>query len=122
VVVLSNTAQSVDDIGLHLLDATFPLQPLPKAHVAITLDEDALEKFVGVYDLAPTFAITIARAGAQLTAQATGQGTFPIFPEGRSEFFAKVTELTITFSYDAGGAVTGLILHQGGANNVAKRR
>ena len=122
VVVLSNTAQGVDDIGLHLLDAAFPLQPLPKAHTAIMLDEVALEKFVGIYDLAPTFAITIVRAGAQLTAQATGQGVFPIFPEAALEFFAKVTELTITFTNDAGGVVTGLVLHQGGANQSAKKR
>jgi CubicO group peptidase (beta-lactamase class C family) len=29
IVVLANTANSVDDIGLHLLDASFPLSPIP---------------------------------------------------------------------------------------------
>jgi D-alanyl-D-alanine-carboxypeptidase/D-alanyl-D-alanine-endopeptidase len=122
VVVLSNTSQSVDDIGLHLLDATFPLQPLPKPHAAIMLDEAALDKFIGMYDLAPNFTITIARTGAQLSAQATGQGAFPIFPEGKSEFFAKVTELTMTFTYDESGVVSGMVVHQGGANNAGKKR
>ena len=65
VVVLSNTAQTVDDIGLHLLDPFFPLQPLPTQHAAITLDEAALDTFVGLYDLAPNFVITIARSGAK---------------------------------------------------------
>jgi D-alanyl-D-alanine-carboxypeptidase/D-alanyl-D-alanine-endopeptidase len=107
---------------LNLLDATVPLQPVPKPHTGIMLDEAALETFVGIYDLAPNFAITVVRVGRQLTAQATGQGAFPIFPDAPSEFFARVTELTITFTYDAAGVVTGLVLHQGGANNAARRR
>jgi D-alanyl-D-alanine-carboxypeptidase/D-alanyl-D-alanine-endopeptidase len=121
VVVLSNTARGVDDIGLHLLDAAFPLQPLPKAHIAISLPEETLQRFVGEYQLAPNFVITIVRSGRQLTAQATGQGAFAIFPERDSEFFARVTELTISFTVDTSGAVTGLVLHQNGANNPATK-
>jgi D-alanyl-D-alanine-carboxypeptidase/D-alanyl-D-alanine-endopeptidase len=121
VVVLSNTSNGVDEIGLHILDPSFPLPPIPKPHTEISLPGTTLQKFVGEYQLAPNFVITIARVGAQLTAQATGQGAFLIFPERDTEFFAKVTELTVTFTTDASGSVTGLVLHQGGANRSAQK-
>jgi serine-type D-Ala-D-Ala carboxypeptidase/endopeptidase len=39
-----------------------------------------------------------------------------IYPESELEFFYRVVDAQITFETDGSGGVTGLVLHQGGAN------
>lgn len=122
VVVLSNTAQSVDDIGMHLLDASFPLAPVPKQRTAISLAADVLDRYLGTFAITPAFALTITREGTQLYAQATDQPRFALFAEKEDEFFLKVVDAQVSFTKDSTGAVTGLVLHQNGANMKAVRK
>ncbi|MGA3185819.1 MAG: serine hydrolase [Bryobacteraceae bacterium] len=128
VVVLANasTAAGVDDIGLHLLDAKAPLLTgaafaSPKERKAIAVDPKLFDKYVGRYQLAPTFTITITRESDHLFAQATGQPKFELFAEGEKEYFLKVVDAQITFEVDASGVVNQIVLHQGGQNAPAKR-
>ena len=121
VVVLSNSAVSVDDIGVHLLDTRMPLTKTPVARKEIALPAEALERFVGAYPLAPTFTITITRNGDRLLAQATGQPQFPLFAEANTKFFLKVVDAQIEFETDSTGAVTALVLVQNGARQRAPR-
>lgn len=67
-----------------------------------------------MYQLAPTFALTITREGASLYGQATGQPRVQLFAEAPTEFFLKDVDAQITFEKDPAGKVTRLILHQGG--------
>jgi CubicO group peptidase (beta-lactamase class C family) len=117
VVVLSNasTKMGIDDIARHLLDATFPLSEPPKPHTEIQADPKTFDAFVGRYELAPNFILSISRGGDNLYAQATGQGRFPIFPEAERQFFAKVADIQIVFAEDS------LTLRQNGAETHAKR-
>src|SRR5262249_50544800 len=87
----------------------------------ITVDPKLFDGYIGQYQLAPNFILTITRDGARLFAQATGQGKFEIFPEGEREYFAKIAELQITFETDGQGRATSLILRQSGASLLAKR-
>lgn len=123
VVVLSNTftGAGVDDIGMHLLDPNFPLQPAPREHKEVPIDPKLLDLYVGQYQLAPNFVLTITRGGDQLFAQATGQAKVPIFAESDHGFFYKVVDAEITFETDTSGQAIGLTLHQNGANVPAKR-
>ena len=123
VVVLSNTftAAGIDDIGMHLLDSHAPLLPPPKEHKEITVDPKLFDAYLGQYQLAPNFILTITREGDKLFAQATGQPKFQIFPESEREFFLKVVDAQITFETDSTGRATSLTLHQNGANLPAKR-
>jgi CubicO group peptidase (beta-lactamase class C family) len=123
VVVLSNTftAAGIDDIGMHLLDSHVPLLPPPKEHKEIAFDPKLFDRYVGQYQLAPSFILTVTREGDQLFAQATGQPKVQIFPESEREFFLKVVDAQITFETDSTGRATGLVLHQNGANMPAKR-
>lgn len=123
VVVLSNTSTiaGVDDIGLHLLDSTFPLMQPPKQHHEVKVDPAILDRYAGHYELAPTFVITVTRNGDHLFAQATGQPNFEIFAEDDRHFFYKVVDAQITFEVDATGRATSLVLHQNGANVPGKR-
>lgn len=119
VVVLTNSSQSVDEIGVHLLDSAVPI---PTFRTAITLPGEALERYLGVYELQPGVTITITRDGSQLLAQITGQPSYPVFAEAVGEFYYKVVDAQLSFGTDSSGVVTGLVLHQGGRNMPATRK
>jgi hypothetical protein len=123
IVVLSNTftGAGVDDIGMHLLDSHVPLLPAPREHKEITLDPKIFDGYVGRYQLAPNFILTVTREGDQLFTQATGQAKVQVFPESQKDFFLKVVEAQITFETDSSGRATSLTLHQNGHDMKAKR-
>jgi CubicO group peptidase (beta-lactamase class C family) len=123
VVVLANafTVAGVDDIGMHLLDARSPLMAPPKVHETAEIDLKLFDGYVGRYQLAPNFILTVTRESDQLFLQATDQPKFAIFPEGPRDFFMKAVDAQITFVPDAQGRATQLILHQNGKDMPAKR-
>ena len=124
VVVLSNSANDIDDIGLHLLESKYPLAKLEptKERTAIKLDPEIYDAYVGEYELAPSIAITITKEGESLYAQLTGQPSFEIFPESETKFFLKVVDAQLTFVKDEKGQVTHLVLHQNGIDQRAMKR
>ena len=114
VVVLSNASISVDDLALHLLDATNPLAPPPKQHTVARVDPAVFDRIAGRYELAPNFVLAVRREGDRLFAQATGQGIAEVFPEGEYEYFYTIVDAQLSFRHDGAGNVTGVVLHQGG--------
>ncbi len=122
VVVLSNSVDSIDDIGLHLINSGFPLTEPPPERAEIDLDAAILEPYVGEYALAPEFIITITVEEDLIYAQATGQQKFRIYPESDTRFFFKVVDAQISFDLDDAGAVTGLVLYQNGRVMPAPRQ
>ena len=118
VVVLTNSPESIDDIGLHLLDSTRALVPV---RIAVALAPATLDEYVGSYPLAPTFALAVTRDGDRLTVQATGQPAVRLWASAPDEFFLKVVDAQISFTRGADGKVDGLILHQGGRDQRAPR-
>lgn len=123
VVVLSNmsTAAGGDDIGRHLLDPSFPLVAPPKERKEIQLAPAMLERYVGRYEIAPQFILTVTREGGRLFTQATGQQKVEVFSESERDFFLKVTDAQITFNLDASGPAASLVLHQAGRDVPGKR-
>jgi CubicO group peptidase (beta-lactamase class C family) len=94
--------------------ATRTNEPLPSTPVEIQVPLDLLRRYVGDYQLAPGFVLTVTLEGQQLMSQATGQQKVQIFPTSESEFFLKVVNAQISFVTDASGNVEKLVLHQGG--------
>jgi CubicO group peptidase (beta-lactamase class C family) len=92
-----------------------------KEHKEIQVDPKIFDGYVGNYQLAPNFSITITRAGDHLFEQATNQPKLEIFPESDKDYFLKVVDAQITFVTDAQGRATELILHQSGADQHARR-
>ncbi|GAB1857099.1 hypothetical protein MHTCC0001_19350 [Flavobacteriaceae bacterium MHTCC 0001] len=96
-------------------------KPEPKAKKEIAVPVDILKKYIGKYQLAPNFIITIELKNNQLFAQATAQPQFQIFAEDEDTFFLKVVEASIDFNKDDNGNLTSLTLHQSGQHMEGKK-
>ena len=127
VVVLSNVnGMAPDMMGDKLLDVVLG-KPVMLANElkAVPIAKDELAKFVGIYDLAPTFSITFAVANDGLTAKGTGQPAFPLIyigmTDGHPRFFAPPVGAEIEFIPDASGAFASIVLHQSGHDTPGKR-
>ncbi len=97
------------------------MPPPPKEHKEVAIDPKLFDGYVGTYQLAPNFTITVTREDDHLFLQATGQSKFQVFPEGNRDFFLKVADAQVTFVTDSTGRATELVLHQGGVDQHAKR-
>ena len=124
VVVLTNSSQEADDIGLHLLNPEASLKVFKPYELAksVPVDGAILDKHVGKYELVPGLFMTITRENNQLKGQVTGQPAFPLFAKSMNEFFFKVVDAQITFNSNAEGTATeSLTLHQNGQNIPGKK-
>ena len=123
IVALSNasTNAGADDIGLHLIDARFPLE-IPEGSARETaVSAKVLDGYVGRYRLGQTSVVTIAREGDQLYAELTGQPRAAIYSKSEREFFYKIVDAQISFQVDAQDQTTALVLHQNGRDQTANR-
>jgi CubicO group peptidase (beta-lactamase class C family) len=119
VVILANSTDDIDDIGVHLLDPAAPVRQTPRP---VVVDTPVLDRYVGRYRLAPTFVIEVTRVGGALFIQATGQSRIRIFPSSDHEFFLTAVDARITFVPGAAdGPAASLILHQNGVDQTAPR-
>jgi hypothetical protein len=73
------------------------------------------------FQIAPTSILTVTREGAQLSAQITGQPTFPIYADSDQEFHWQVVPARVTFSGNDNGLAATATIHQNGADIVAIR-
>ena len=93
----------------------------PKERSQVKVDPAILRGYVGNYQLAPHFFLTVTMEGNQLVTQATGQPKFLIFSESSRDFFVKEFDAQLTFVPDSQGRAVEVILHQGGQDHHAKR-
>ena len=96
-------------------------KPLPTPRKEAVVDPKVFDRYLGEYELAPGFTISIVKRGERLFSLATGQPEVEIFPESETRFFLKVVDAQVEFVLDASGRATGLILHQGGQDLPAKK-
>jgi len=114
VVVLSNVAFPVDDIGWLLVKP-------PLEHTEVKVDSRLYDSYVGNYQLQPDFVLTVSREDDRLFTQMTGQRKIEIFPESDRDYFLKAFDAQITFVTGDKGRATELIMHQNGFHFHAKR-
>lgn len=121
-VVLGNSTQSNDALGIAMIDGTVTIPALPPMKPTVALDSAAVARFIGDYQLTPQFIISILpRAGGKLNLQATGQVALRLYPSSPTEFFLSEVEASITFELDPAGNPTALVLHQNGRDQRAGR-
>jgi len=122
VAVLSNAANPVTDIALHLIEPSIPLKNLAAMRaVAVPVDAKTMAQYVGTYRLAPQFDIAIRLRDGKLYAQATGQGEFELFGKSDSVFFARITPLEIAFEELKDGKAMRFQITQRGSTRPATR-
>ncbi|MEX0272534.1 serine hydrolase [Leptolyngbyaceae cyanobacterium UHCC 1019] len=123
IVVLSNSENDVNDIGLHLLEPRYPLAKHhpPKQRQAIPVDPNLFDAYVGRYEIASDFILTITKERDLFYAQATGQSQVELFAETETQFFITEVDAQITFIRDSQGPVKHLLLHQAGQEITAPK-
>jgi len=122
IVLSNNDAVNATSVGRDLLAVYYgQAYTVPAPRTVAKVDPAVFDPYVGKYELAPGFVITVSREGSSLMSQAMGQGKFELFPESETKFFAKVTELTVEFGKGGDGKITHFTLTQGGRVQQAKR-
>jgi len=92
-----------------------------KQRTAIAVDSSILKQYIGEYELAPNFILSMTLENGKLMTQATGQPKFEMFAEKENFFFLKVVDAQVEFTKDANGKTDKLILHQNGRDMPAKK-
>jgi D-alanyl-D-alanine-carboxypeptidase/D-alanyl-D-alanine-endopeptidase len=118
VIVLANSTDGVDDIGLHILESNYKLAAVPKV---LKLSPDILDKYVGNYELQPGYIFTVKNEKNKLMVQLTGQESYPVFATSETKFFYTVVDARLEFVNDNKGKVKSLILDQNGVKKEAKK-
>jgi len=95
-------------------------KPVP-THFEINLPAEQLQKFIGEYELAPGFSITVTLESGHLMGQATGQPKFELFAEAPNKFFLKVVDARVEFIVEPNGPVNRMILYQNGEHEGKKK-
>lgn len=121
VIVLSNSAHDISDIGLHLLDRRLPLAVLDPLPTLADVDPLIYGDYVGDYELAPEFILSVTQEDDILFVQATDQLKLPVFPSSETEFFYTIINAQITFFRDEQGMVSHLVIRQNGVENTARK-
>jgi CubicO group peptidase (beta-lactamase class C family) len=116
IIVLSNVNGNAPDEIAGRLASVMHNQPvvLPSERKEVAVPVATLARYVGVYQIAPKFALTIALQGDHLTAQGTNQPSAPIFASSPTRFFSRAVDAEIEFVAGPSGKVDHLVLYQGG--------
>ena len=120
VFIVANSSTPLTEIALHLIDRRHSIAPreLPKV---VAVAADLLARYAGTYKLNDQMNIIVRVNTDKVTAQATGQGEFEIFPESDIRFFAKVAPIAMTFGEITEGKAGSFLLEQNGAKLTARR-
>lgn len=94
-------------------------EPIPTLE-KIYLDDSITNKYVGKYELAPNFMLSIFKEKDQIFIQATGQNRIEIIPFEENKFRLVDVDAKLTFNLDENGIVTSLTLHQEGDSEAKK--
>jgi hypothetical protein len=90
----------------------------------ILVASEVIEDYVGQYQVSPEVTIAVTLESDLLFIQATGQWKRRIYAESETEFFLQGRQdvaARLTFLRDETGAVTGLIMHQGGRETPGRK-
>lgn len=86
----------------------------------VVIADEVLESYVGKYELAPGFILSITKDGSQMYGQATGQGSNPIYPKSQNVFYLKVVDAQLQFN-SKDEKIESVTLFQAGQEIVGKK-
>ena len=85
--------------------------PIPSIHKEITLSKEILARYLGTYQF-PDYNLKIMPEGKHLLVEFANGGTFAIFAESETKFFARSWPVQFEFSTDDHGQWTVVTRHQ----------
>ncbi len=88
---------------------------------AISLPQEILIKYVGVYELQPSFQIQVEVQNGRLFALASGQPPVQLHAETQNSFFIKEIAAQVVFNLNVDGTVTSLTFSQAGNKMEGKK-
>jgi hypothetical protein len=107
---------------MRLLGMVPPSALPPRRRTAIELPAPALSPYVGVYQISRGLELHVTmQDGALFIRSTAGGAAVHLWPESSSDFFVNEVDAQVTFTRDANGTVTGLVLHQYGRDRPASK-
>lgn len=107
---------------MRLLGMVPPSALPPRRRTAIELPASVTSPYVGNFQLRPGVQLEVTtQGGALFVRSSNGGATVELWPESNADFFVKEVDAQITFTRDASGTVTGLVLHQYGRDRAAQK-
>ncbi|MEM1338197.1 MAG: serine hydrolase [Bacteroidota bacterium] len=86
----------------------------------IKVDQATTDKYLGKYQLSPSFIISIFKEGSKMYAQGTGQRRIEIFPFENNKFVYVDIDCKLTFNMGENGKAHSLTVHQLGDHDAKK--
>ncbi|HEX5872294.1 MAG TPA: serine hydrolase, partial [Longimicrobium sp.] len=116
-VMLTNTAEFDDDVGLDLLRRVAgPARP------EVAVSPDRLRPYAGAYEVAPGRSIFVRLEDeGHLTVQMPRNVRFRMYADSDSTFFLKRTPWGVRFTRGADGQVAGVVVDMEGTERAARR-
>jgi CubicO group peptidase (beta-lactamase class C family) len=93
----------------------------PPAVEVVEVDPAVLQKYAGSYQFSADMTFTITAEASHLFAEVPNLPKFEIFPTSETDFFAKIADIKLHFEVGADGAVTELVIHEGGQEKHAAK-
>tara|TARA_R110002049_G_scaffold27321_2_gene94127 strand:+ start:243921 stop:245333 length:1413 start_codon:yes stop_codon:yes gene_type:complete len=123
VVLLTNTAaMKVDQLARDIILMLAGSAVTPRQfETPIDVDEAVLDSYVGRYQLAPAFILTVSKENGKLMVGATDQPTLQVFPRSTTEWYYRAVDATLIFQAGENGTAESLELLQNGQRHTAKR-
>lgn len=107
---------------MRLIGLVPPSALRPPERTAIALTASAMSPYAGSYQLTPGWTLEVTmQDGAPYVRSSLGGPAVRLWPESPTDFFVKEVDAQLTFTRDASGAVTGLVLHQFGRDRPASK-
>ena len=105
---------------LHASEFCLESDPALRREV-IHLESEVLANYVGRYQLAANFVLTVTQRDGGLFVQLPQSPVLPIKAESAKTFFYEAADTQITFVADGAGPATGLVFRHEGREMVAQR-
>ena len=123
VVLCNSAAMEVDQLAQQIAQTLAGQSVKPrKFEKEFVVSDEIMQRYVGEYQLAPTFVFTVSVKNKKLMVGVTGQSTQRVYARSETEWYYKVVDASITFKVNEAGECTALVLHQNGLNQTAARK
>jgi CubicO group peptidase (beta-lactamase class C family) len=122
VIALSNVENvAAQDVAMGLAAIAYDMPGQLSAVGVVEVDPAVLQKYAGSYQASADITFTLLAEAGHLFVEVPNQPKFEIFPTSETDFFAQIADIKFHFEVGADGAVTELVIQEGGREMHAAR-